>query len=155
MLPVIIGFGAGYVFARTSDWTASLPSPSIRGVTPTFGELTVKESEVLMQGGLIGLNMYQLEQGIPGISRPLHEGKIKYNRRDPNEHFMSIKEIHQYGYGDCEDLACAVAAERTFRGFPSKMVLYQVRPGLFHAVVQDEQTGKLIDPSRTGGMGSP
>ena len=54
--------------------------------------------------------------------------------------------------GDCEDLAAAVAAERTYHGHPSTIVLYSVRPGLSHAVVQDLQTGERLDPSVTGGM---
>lgn len=152
-------------------------------VTPRLGPLSVREAEVYLQSGLVGLNEYQLENGVPPISQALHEERVRYERRDPQERWMSIREIWEaggdppaavrayrqreglrphtaaisgvrdgIGRGDCEDLAAAVAAERTRAGHPSTLVLIRVGPRLSHAVVKDLNTGDLHDPSLTGGM---
>lgn len=122
-------------------------------IVPTFGELQLAEAAELMQG-LMRVDLLQLRQGTPPISRALREGELVYIREDPLEHWRTIKELWRYGGGDCEDLACAVAAEMVWRGHPARPVIYHVRPGLSHAVVQDLADGTLWDPSRTGGMGA-
>jgi len=152
LLPVIMGIGFGYALSHNSSPGPALHGVQIRGVSPTLGHLSIPEAEAFLQGGLIGLDLYQLSQGTPGISKALHDGRVRYNRLDRREHWMSLREIWSRGFGDCEDLACAVAAERTFNGLPSRLVIYRVRPGLAHAVVEDLRTGRLLDPSRTGGM---
>jgi len=154
LLPVLMSIGFGYsIIHQAPPLSASRPT-EIQGVQPTLGRLSVSAAEAFLQRGLIGLNLYQLSQGTLGISKALHEGAVRYNRLDRREHWMSLREIWSNGFGDCEDLACAVAAERTFHGYPSQLVIYRVRPGLAHAVVRDLRTGRLLDPSRTGGMGT-
>jgi len=156
-----MAIGFGYTLAKTQRINSPRPESvemgpvEIGALKPSLGVVSIREAEILLQTRLHQLNLHQLENGVPGISKALHTGTIRYNRRDPTEHWMSLREIWKRGYGDCEDLACAVAAERTFRGYPSRMVLIRVRPTLMHAVVHDERTGRLIDPSRTGGMGQP
>lgn len=130
-----------------------------RGVRPTFGRLTLEEAALLLQG-LLFVDVHQLLTGEEPISKALVEGRLKYIRRDPDEHFRSIREIWQHGGGDCEDLATAVAAEACvvedqlpdlFSG-AARPYLYRVRPGLSH-IVSQLRSGQLLDPSRTGGMG--
>lgn len=122
-------------------------------VTPTFDKMSVWEAEAMLEGGIPRLNAILLQKGVPGVSKALHQGQVKYDRRDRAELWQSIRGLWQRGAGDCEDLALAVAAERTHAGYPSVAILHPVRPGLLHAVVRDVKSGKLLDPSRTGGMG--
>lgn len=130
----------------------SAPAPvQVGAVRPLLGRLRVAEAAELL-GGLVAVNVSQLRRGVPGISRALHEKRVRYQRTDPLEHWRTLEEVWRFGGGDCEDLAAAVAAERTVRGMPSRVVLYRARPQLWHAVVQDLTTGRLLDPSRTGGM---
>jgi hypothetical protein len=110
--------------------------------------------------GLLLVDVHQLLSGEQPISRALVEGRLKYQRRDPKEHWRTIREIWQRGGGDCEDLGTAVAAEACVASgdLPgisgrARPVLYRVRPGLSHIVTQLRPDGQLLDPSRTGGMG--
>lgn len=117
-----------------------------------------------MLQGLYQVNLEQLRSGqVAPISFALHKGSslgstrdgrlLRYIRSDPRERWQTVRDIWQTGGGDCEDLAAAVAAELTLKGVPARPVIYRVRDGLAHAVVQDLETGQLIDPSKTGGMG--
>lgn len=45
------------------------------------------------------------------VLHALQDGRIRYDRRDPLEHWKSRDELLEDGWGDCEDLATAVAAE--------------------------------------------
>lgn len=132
-------------------------------IRPSLPSLNISEAALMLQG-LYLVDLQQLRQGVPPISAALHPGsglsghgrrRLVYDRRDPRERWKSVRDIWHDGGGDCEDLAAAVAAELTLCGVPARPVIYVVRPGLAHAVVQDLETGELIDPSRTGGMGEP
>lgn len=134
----------------------ALGRPSIK---PKIGRYTPGEAEALLQGGLVGLNVYQLRKGVPGISWALHAGLVRYERSDPHEEWKSIREIWEdphfldgKPFEDCEGLSAAVAAERIVAGRPSTVELHRVNPRLAHAVVRDLQTGELLDPNITGGM---
>jgi len=120
--------------------------------------MSVQEAELLLQGLLL-IDQHQLLEGVPPISAALREGRLKYIRRDPHEHFRTIRELWHYGGGDCEDLSTAVAAEIAVQTgrlarveSPARPEFYQARPGLWHSVTR-VQGGPRIDPSRTGGMG--
>lgn len=146
------------------------PFAPVRGLTPTFSPLPLGEAAWLLQG-LYLVNLEQLRQGIPPISAALHRGPtgqrvIRYERRDREEHWRTLRDLWRFRMGDCEDLAAAVAAELTYAGIPARPVIYKVRPGLAHAVVQITAPsqlaglvgltpGTILDPSRTGGMGEP
>lgn len=128
---------------------------------PTFGRLDMDEAQGLLIG-LYEVDRIQLRSGYPGILARLRPGAdpysnrriLVYQRDDPDEHWRTIREIHRYGGGDCEDLACAGAAELTERmGIPAVPYVYRVRPGLAHVVIHRLDTGALLDPSKLGGMG--
>lgn len=113
---------------------------------------------MLLQG-LYLADLAQLGAGVPGILCALIPGaagpgrrRLRYVRNDKPEHWRTVKEIWQYGGGDCEDLACAVAAELTLNGEEARPVIYRVRPGLIHVVVQRMADRQLLDPSLLGGM---
>ena len=76
------------------------------------------------------------------------------------EFWQDIATIHQRGYGDCEDLACARIAElrEVFRRRASPFVTYRVDEEgnyRFHALlaVYGPSGWRLEDPSRKLGMG--
>lgn len=164
LLPAVVGLGA-----VLSGWIrpTARRMPPIRGeaarggpsIQPTFGKLTIPEAQLLLQG-LMLVNVQQLLNGTPPISEALFKGRLRYIRSDPYEHWRTIREIWDFGGGDCEDLAAAVAAEQAVDSgeLPELIsaaypILYRSRPGLWHAVVQEGAGGPLVDPSRTGGMG--
>lgn len=127
-------------------------------LSPVFGRLNMEEAAELLQG-LYSLDLLQLERGAPGVLGALVPGsngpgtrRLRYLRRDPREHWRSIREIWRYGGGDCEDLASAGAAELTLLGIPARPVVYRVTPQLAHVVIQTLD-GRLLDPSKIGGMG--
>lgn len=161
-----------YSSASTWDAYAGLPlgekqakvarkiagTPNIR---PTFHRLTAPEAEALLQNGLVGLNIYLLRQGVPGIEAAIERGEVVYYPRDEQERFRSVRDIWLdtnpsiaggKPHGDCEDLAAAVAAERTLRGQPSTVILNDAGNLVSHAVVKDLRTGRIIDPSVAAGM---
>lgn len=128
-------------------------------VIPHFGALKPEEAAALLQG-LYAINLVQLKKGVPGILGALVPGsagpgtrRLRYIRRDPQEHWRTIREIWRYGGGDCEDLASAGAAQLTMMGIPARPVVYKVNPTLYHVVIERLSDGKLLDPSKLGGMG--
>lgn len=121
-------------------------------MTPTLGALRSTEEAEALLTGLQRVAELQFREGTPSVSRALHQGKLKYIRHDPDEHWQTPREVWASGGGDCEDLAIAIAAERTVAGSPSRVRLVRTGPRLLHAVVYDERTGEWHDPSVTGGM---
>ena len=128
-------------------------------IRPHLTRLTLEEAAWMMQG-LYLADLSQLERGIPGILHWLRRGtaagggrRLRYVRDDPDEVWQTLRDLWASGGGDCEDLAAAVAAELTYKGVPARPVIYRVRRGLAHAVVQVLGTGQILDPSRLGGMG--
>ncbi len=93
--------------------------------------------------GLTESNKLQLRKypGMPSMRELIRDGRVKYDPNDPQEHWKTYKElvdeVDQKGvaYGDCEDLAVAVAAEDQVRhGVQSLPFAYSPRQGLFHVV---------------------
>lgn len=121
-------------------------------IRPMVAPLSLPEAE-LMLDGLIEVNMSQYLRGVPDISPALWTGQLRYIRRDTQELWKPVADIWKDGGGDCEDLAAGVAAFRTLLGQPSRVKIIRSGPGIAHAVVQDKRTGRLLDPSWTGGMG--
>lgn len=88
----------------------------------------------------------------------LYQTRVRY-RREPAgfEKWKSIPVVFKDGYGDCEDLACWLAAEINIRrGIPAvpKWVLQpSSQPGLrlYHIVVEMPD-GRELDPSKRLGM---
>lgn len=87
--------------------------------------------------------------------RPLYE-EICYEREpDGQEQWLSTEALYQLGKGDCEDLACARAAERLAIGdFCSPAMLPQPTPtgGLLYHIVIVNPDGSIEDPSALLGM---
>ena len=134
--------------------------------------------------GLMETDKIQLRENphLPSMRQLVQDGRVRYKRADPQEHWQSYKEIVEQtkfggtGYADCEDLASAIAAEDQVRyGVKSIPYAYAPREGLFHVVtaVPADQFGGiprqhwpdakgappiagyvLQDPSAAAGMGS-
>ncbi len=108
--------------------------------------------------GLVQTNLMQISEAGQAsafpVLRGLRGGQIRYIKADPHEQWQSWEAVLAHGGGDCEDLASAVAAELVAAGIPARPVSWEVRPGLWHVVV--EVLGlpgtHWIDPSREGGM---
>ena len=109
----------------------------------------------LLLDGIVKINVAQLRAGERPVLDALRSGELRYLGDDPQESWRTLREIWKHGGGDCEDLAAALAAERTLAGHPSRVTFIRIRPGLVHAVTEDLKTGRKLDPSRTGGMGDP
>jgi hypothetical protein len=114
--------------------------------------LTAPEAAELLMG-LYRVNLRQLAGGEAPITPKLLSGEIRYHS-DGRTRLATIRDLHRQGYGDCAPFAAAVAAEMTREGKPAIPYVYFARPGLFHAVVRELETGNLYDPSRTAGMGA-
>lgn len=102
----------------------------------------------------------------------LYDSGVKY-RNDPvacNRHGVCIGElwldypsILRHGFEDCDGLSAALAGELRARApnsvgarrRPAAAVRLKTtrKPGLWHAVVVDLETGEVFDPSRKLGMG--
>ncbi len=73
---------------------------------------------------------------------PLYESGIRYQREEETEDWLSLPDLFSLGYGDCEDLACARAAElrrRRKRAFP--YLSWRQKPDgswLYHVMVARE-----------------
>ncbi len=87
----------------------------------------------------------------------LYSGAVRYEREPKgSEVWQSIPILFRHGIGDCEDLACACAAEyRVRRGVKARPWLsFKRKPGggrLFHVVTR-LPGGRIEDPSKRLGM---
>ena len=102
--------------------------------------------------GLTRLNCVLIEKlGLPSI----YSGRVRYQRDKPGrESWDNIYLVMKRGWGDCEDLACARAAEyRVHEGIPAYTVVTRTGPRTLHARVM-LPGGVIEDPSRRLGMGS-
>jgi len=107
---------------------------------------------------LIDVDQWKRHPEWPGIL----DGYVKYLREPPGvEEWQDVAETFRRGSGDCEDLACALAAEITVRygvkAHPDFTLREIPQPNgditrMFHIFVR-LPGGKRIDPSRLLGMG--
>lgn len=88
----------------------------------------------------------------------IYQSGIHYMEEPPGqEEWQDVATIRRMGYGDCEDLACWLAAERVVKdGVPAQAVFMNMgkRPDgatLYHIVVRHPD-GRTEDPSRVLGM---
>jgi hypothetical protein len=119
-------------------------------VRPRIGGLAIGDAEAFL-AGLVAVDVAQLRRGLPSPSALLRSGRLRYDPRDPEERWLTLAELLRAGRGDCEDLAAAVAAERITQGIPARVRLLRLTNDDYHAVVQHTQTGRMEDPSQTGG----
>lgn len=118
---------------------------------------------------LVGLQLVNEQQirragpGRPRLEELIQARRLRYSRVDPSEHWQTYEELVQgvavsgVHFADCEDLACALAAE--IRSDPAHPMhdpqaapyVYKTGPNLSHVVVRAR--GQLLDPSEWAGMG--
>lgn len=102
------------------------------------------------------LNLEFLRSAAGARAPRLYESGIRYQREDHGEEkWQSIPELLVSRRGDCEDLACALAAELRVRdGIQARAVATGKRLGdhvLYHVIVKYPD-GTTEDPSRRLGM---
>ena len=132
------------------------------GVHPYFN-LEAHEAANLLDG-LVSVNLSQISKAGGFAGRPsfpiltgIQEGRVRYRRQDPREHWQSWRELKEQldrkgkAFGDCEDLSSAVAAELLSSGISARTYVYNSAPKLYHVVVKTDRWG-LLDPSRAAGM---
>lgn len=129
-------------------------------ISPSFRLRTSDAANLL--DGLVSVNLAQMTKAklpkgqYPTISG-IQQGKIRYKRADPDEHWQTWSELvgpafqGDIGEGDCEDLASAVVAELAYNGIPARTFVYKSGGNLYHVVVKTDEWG-LLDPSRAAGM---
>ena len=136
-------------------------------MNPTFN-ISTRDATHLLEG-LVKVNQAQIQRRKKKgtykpftILRSIQNGRLKYKKADPTEHWKSFEELHSSisndkmsgtvkGGADCEDLSAAVVAEFREEGIPARTYVYFARPGLYHVIVETKKWG-LLDPSITAGM---
>lgn len=101
--------------------------------------------------GLVALDLGQLRRGlVPPLYAATH---VRYRREPPGrEQWQSALEVFKAGHGDCEDLACWLAASYQLVGrTDAHAAIIDVRMGLKHCVVRFRD-GSIEDPSKKLGM---
>ena len=121
-------------------------------------EVNAAEGRELLTG-LVAVNLHQLRQHLdrngtyPSLLEAIGQGLVRYDRKDPNEDWKSYDRLMADGVGDCEDLACGVAAEFIMEGIPAWADVYLSDPiRRIHHVIVLGAFGKY-DPSKAAGMG--
>lgn len=99
--------------------------------------------------GLTALNYVFLSRfDVP----PLYKSGVRYRREQPGrEQWLTIPEVLDEGFGDCEDLAAWRAAEIRLKGLPAFVRVVRSGRRSFHAIVQ-RPDGTIEDPSKVLGM---
>lgn len=108
-----------------------------------------------VNAALEGLVLANLEEQRDSFARSILDGSVRY-RREPigREDWRTRSRVLLDGYGDCEDLAAALAAELRAQGVPARAVVRPSRGGRgYHAVVRIRGRRGELDPSRWLGMG--
>jgi hypothetical protein len=88
---------------------------------------------------------------------PLYRSGVVYEREQPGlEEWTTPIDTLRRGWGDCEDLSIWRAAElqETGEDPAARVRIYRARPTTWHAVVE-RSGGRVEDPSRALGMGTP
>lgn len=126
-------------------------------------ELKAQEAAYMLNGGLQGVNMRQMQDAGPRRPRVyelIRAKKLVYSPYDPEEEWKTyrqvLEEIEKTGVSrcDCEDIATLVAAELVVDGVDTaaRPVVYQSGPTLFHVVTTSPKFGYL-DACISAGMG--
>ena len=118
----------------------------VQDVQPTRGELRAALA------GLVHRNVAILRDANDAV--PLYESGVVYQREPRgSENWLTIPELMVAGWGDCEDLAAARAAELRVSGEDphARGDVYASAPQTFHAVVR-RGDGSIEDPSLLLGM---
>lgn len=108
---------------------------------------------LILLNALVAINIEWLKEH--PRTPPLYQSGIRY-QHETVENWQAIPELLASKRGDCEDLACYLAAELRVKGIAARPFLKsKTRDGftLFHVVVQ-LPNGQILDPSRRLGMGA-
>lgn len=92
---------------------------------------------------------------VPDIREAIASGvKWKPEPFSDGEHFDLAQTVIRRGWGDCDDLAPALAGSLRASGEDpeARPRVYQSGPGRWHVVVETSD-GRILDPSRWAGMG--
>jgi hypothetical protein len=82
----------------------------------------------------------------------IYAGGVRY-QREVGEVWRHVADVLHEGWGDCEDLACALAGWLRANGDRrARVVVKRTGPKMTHALVR-HGNGKIEDPSRKLGMG--
>jgi len=94
---------------------------------------------------------------------PIYEAGVRYHQETPKvkggaipEEWLQIPYVMERGWGDCEDLACWLAAELQCKGTQAHPVFSWRTSGrysIYHIMVKLPD-GRVLDPSRRLGMGA-
>ncbi len=110
-------------------------------------------------GGLVHVNLTEMREanalGTTPVLDGLHGGTVRYDRRDPEEHWKDWKTVVRDGKEDCEDLVTADVAEMRGIGWEAEPVAYEPSANLWHVVLRYRRPGGKWawgDPSVLGGM---
>lgn len=124
----------------------SLPNAAVRpDVLNAALETSTRANEALLEEG-----------DVRPISEAIRKGLVRW-KPEPftdGEHFDHAQTVNERGWGDCDDLAPAYAAELrvTGRDPDADAVIKKTGPSRWHAVVR-RGDGRIQDPSRAAGMG--
>ena len=140
----------GYLAGRS--YVGGAPA-RLGGIRPTLGVMSLAEAKHFLNGGVVGVDKYQMMNGSESVAQGLLDGRLRYIERDPKEKWMSVNEIWAAGGGDCEDLASALVAELQLAGHRARVKIIKGGGNVAHAIAE-LGTGYDIDPSVVGGMKS-
>jgi hypothetical protein len=122
--------------------------------TPTFfAPSDIKSLDILLEC-LVRLDLHYIYRNPE--TPLLYESGVRYEREKNLEEWLAIPEVLSRGVGDCEDLACWLAAEYRARGimaqaFATRMPTEGPKP-LYHVRVRLGNGRQIEDPSRALGM---
>jgi len=130
-------------------------------VRPTM-KLSPTDAAVML-GGLQAVDETQMRRAgpfRPRVSDMIADGRLRYSRYDPEEHWQTydevVEEVGRWGSAeaDCEDLGAMQAAEYRVDGVDptAHTVVKRTGPAMSHVTVQGDWVG-AVDPSRLAGMG--
>ncbi len=124
-------------------WTATIEVPELSG------EVIEHLAEALVR---INVSLLRDRPYTP----PLYQARVQYRGEHATERWATIPVVQERGYGDCEDLAAWLCAERRMQGDVGSRVIWcrRRRPDgswLYHVLVQ-HGSGVIEDPSLKLGM---
>lgn len=102
--------------------------------------------------GLVRLNVELMthRSNLP----PIYDSGVRYEREIGTENWLTCEQVYQQGIGDCEDLACWLAAQRRLEGDDeARAIVHHTGPAMWHVRVQLGD-GTIEDPSLALGMGA-
>ena len=125
------------------------PARGARGLTALLGCIQLLDEQFLLSHPKFP-RIY--ESGVHYQREPAHH-EYKSNRIESEERWLTIPECYAQGWGDCDDLAPWLAAERRVRDkdADARAVIRKVATHKWHVVVA-RGDGSIEDPSKVLGM---